>query len=151
MFENTFNLCKSLIISFANRPYFENEWLNKTWLTEKNPTNIYLFKVNERNTRKRCEICLKLIIETLERSFEKVNVSWEQTNKYTLKLENRTSKISRRTTWCHLSAEYFPLVIKGAIKLVAMLFIFQIYVKNKINHTLKLTENSLIQLNSNKT
>ena len=28
--------------------------------------NIYLFKVNNRNTRKRCEICSKLTIKTPE-------------------------------------------------------------------------------------
>ena len=28
------------------------------------PTNIYLFKVNNINTRKRCEICSKLTIKT---------------------------------------------------------------------------------------
>ena len=28
------------------------------------PANIYLFKVNNRNTRKRCKICSKLIIKT---------------------------------------------------------------------------------------
>ena len=31
------------------------------------PDNIYLFKVNNRSTRKRCEICSKLTIETPER------------------------------------------------------------------------------------
>ena len=31
------------------------------------PPNIYLFKVNNRNTSKRCEICSKLTIKTLER------------------------------------------------------------------------------------
>ena len=31
------------------------------------PTNIYLFKVNNRNTRKRCKICLKLTIKTSKR------------------------------------------------------------------------------------
>ena len=31
------------------------------------PTNIYLFKVNNRDTRKGCEICSKLTIKTLER------------------------------------------------------------------------------------
>ena len=31
------------------------------------PSNIYLFKVNNRNTRKRCEICAKLTIKTQER------------------------------------------------------------------------------------
>ena len=31
------------------------------------PANIYLFKVNNRNTRKRCETCSKLTIKTPER------------------------------------------------------------------------------------
>ena len=31
------------------------------------PTDIYLLKVNSRNTRTRCEICSKLIVKTLER------------------------------------------------------------------------------------
>ena len=31
------------------------------------PANIYLLKVNNRNTRKRCEICSKLTIKTPER------------------------------------------------------------------------------------
>ena len=30
------------------------------------PANIYLFKVNNRNTRKRCEICSKLTTKTPE-------------------------------------------------------------------------------------
>ena len=31
------------------------------------PANSYLFKVNNKNTRKRCEICLKLTMKTPER------------------------------------------------------------------------------------
>ena len=31
------------------------------------PANIYLFKVTNRNTRKRCEICSKLTKKTAER------------------------------------------------------------------------------------
>ena len=31
------------------------------------PANIYLLKVNNRNTSKRCEICLKLTVKTPER------------------------------------------------------------------------------------
>ena len=31
------------------------------------PANIYLFKVNNRSTRKKCEICSKLTIKTPER------------------------------------------------------------------------------------
>ena len=34
------------------------------------PANIYLFKVNHRNTRKRCKICSKLIIKTLQQPQE---------------------------------------------------------------------------------
>ena len=30
------------------------------------PANIYLFKINNRNSRKRCEICSKLTIKTPE-------------------------------------------------------------------------------------
>ena len=53
------------------------------------PANIYLLKVNNRNTRKRCEICSKLTIKTLLKSvsltrlsnvfideFEQVNHFW---------------------------------------------------------------------------
>ena len=49
------------------------------------PVNIYLLKVNDRNTRKKCEICSKLTIKTPKRftnfssvsivDFEKVNVT----------------------------------------------------------------------------
>ena len=31
---------------------------------ENDPANIYLLKVNNKNTRKRCEICSKIIIKT---------------------------------------------------------------------------------------
>ena len=34
---------------------------------ESYPANIYLFKVNYKNTRKKCEICSKLTIKTPER------------------------------------------------------------------------------------
>ena len=41
-------------------------WLrNARWMN--NLANIYLFKVNNRNTGKRCEICSKLTIRTSER------------------------------------------------------------------------------------
>ena len=61
-----------------------------------NPTNVYLFKVKNRSTRKRCEICSKLTTKTPEWrqcdvlwtyftlfssvfiiEFAKVNVSWK--------------------------------------------------------------------------
>ena len=40
---------------------------SKFFVPGPDPANIYLFKVNNRNTRKRCEICLKLTIKTRER------------------------------------------------------------------------------------
>ena len=40
--------------------------LYETLLWEPYPTNIYLFQVNNGNTRKRCEICSKLTIKTTE-------------------------------------------------------------------------------------
>ena len=50
------------------------------------PANISLFRVNYRNSKKRCEICLKLTIKTLKRLWrcsvvfivnsEQVNVCW---------------------------------------------------------------------------
>ena len=56
---------------------------------DSSPANIYLFKVNKRNTRKRYEICSKLTIKTPERphwrrsgvfSFNVFNVSWKIVN-----------------------------------------------------------------------
>ena len=44
-----------------------NHNLIKQVLSVKVPVGIYLFKFNKRNTRKRCEICSKLIIKTPER------------------------------------------------------------------------------------
>ena len=37
----------------------------------KNPAGIYLLKVNNRNTRARCEICSKLTIKTPERQWRR--------------------------------------------------------------------------------
>ena len=76
------------------------EWMLH-WSLIYNPANIYLFKVNNGNSRKTCEICSKLTIKTQERGhlrsgifivnfehishlflgvsivdFEQVNVSW---------------------------------------------------------------------------
>ena len=41
--------------------------MNLFEVNNKIPVNIYLFKVNNRNTRKTCEIFSKLTIKTLER------------------------------------------------------------------------------------
>ena len=47
-----------------------------------NPAGNCMFKVNNRNTRKRCEICSNLTLKTPERfgsfivNFEQVNAGW---------------------------------------------------------------------------
>ena len=57
---------------FRNSAKFRNayfpEHLSVLLLLENNfPANIYLFKINNRNTKKRCEICPKLTLRTPER------------------------------------------------------------------------------------
>ena len=42
-------------------------WLEVLYGVSQNPAGNYMFKVNNRNTRRRCEICLKLTIKTPER------------------------------------------------------------------------------------
>ena len=51
---------------FSKALYYEDLSNNSLHLIL-NPANIYLFKVNNRSTRKRCEICSKLTIKTPER------------------------------------------------------------------------------------
>ena len=43
------------------------ETMTELYDDDLNPANIYLFKVNNRNTRKRCEIRSKLTIKTPQR------------------------------------------------------------------------------------
>ena len=63
----------SAILQYKVKKYSVDKYLHKAnkKRTSENfiniPANIYLFKVNNRNTRKSCEICLKLTIKTPER------------------------------------------------------------------------------------
>ena len=41
------------------------------------PDNIYLFKVNNRNTGKRCQICSKLTMKTPERRYWRYSRTWQ--------------------------------------------------------------------------
>ena len=43
------------------------DWLLYERNISRYPANIYWFKVNNRSTRKRCEICIRLTIKTPER------------------------------------------------------------------------------------
>ena len=53
----------------------------ETFLNNDIPVNIYLFKVNNRNTTKRCEISSNLTIKTYFTPFSSVSiVDWEQVN-----------------------------------------------------------------------
>ena len=47
-----------------------------------NPAGNYMFKVNNRNTRTRCEICSKLTIKTPERC------QWDRSRDFIVKLEH---------------------------------------------------------------
>ena len=57
---------------------------------DKNPAHIYLFKVNIRNNRARCEICSKLIIKAPERRdshcYSFFILNFEQTSHFVLVL-----------------------------------------------------------------
>ena len=44
------------------------------WMERVNPASIYLLKVNNRNIRKRCEICSKLTIKRLVSSLLTLNI-----------------------------------------------------------------------------
>ena len=66
--ENTRHLRSSLIFSGGRE---KDNWHEVGLMLQKqigfNPAGIYLLKVNTRNNRTRCEICLKLTIKTQER------------------------------------------------------------------------------------
>ena len=49
-----------LVVFITKMRGWHDDSKNKRW----SPVNIYLFKVNNRNTRKRCEICSNLTIKT---------------------------------------------------------------------------------------
>ena len=59
---------KLLGVTFDNRFIF-NYHISNIWKTfcNKHPVSIYIFKVNNRNTRTRCDISSKLTIKTPER------------------------------------------------------------------------------------
>ena len=54
--------------SWENRAILSTESECQSWLEKSStdPVGIYLLKVNNRNTRTRCEICSKLTIRTPE-------------------------------------------------------------------------------------
>ena len=71
-----------------------NNRLTEITQNVRHPAGKYMFKVNCRRTRTRCEICSKLTIKTLERpqwrcsgvfivNFEQVNAGWEGEQKQT--------------------------------------------------------------------
>ena len=68
-----FSICFFFLISVqkfcSNKCFYKNKQVRSQFLP-----NIYLFKVNNRNTRKRCEICLKLTIEIPERRHRRRSV-----------------------------------------------------------------------------
>ena len=91
--------------------YFINNFFCYDQQSNANPTNIYLFKVNNRNTRKKSEICSGVFIVNFETyltsfssvsivEFEQVNVSWK-----CLMLTNNTTTVICNShkfeiSWC---------------------------------------------------
>ena len=55
--------------------------LPKRWTRKENPASIYLLKVNNRDTKTRCEICSKLTIKTPERC------NWRRSGVFTVDFE----------------------------------------------------------------
>ena len=51
-------------MQYQNLCFQPPSWMLQPLLTHSYPANIYLFKLNNRNTRKKCKICSKLIIKT---------------------------------------------------------------------------------------
>ena len=60
---------------------------NITSVQTLDPTGIYLLKVNYRNTRKRCETCLKVTIKTPERR------QWPRSGVFIVKFEPHISHL----------------------------------------------------------
>ena len=63
--------------SFSNNIFIDK--------TPKSSANIYLFKVNNRNSRKRCEVCSKLTIKTPERR------QWRHSGVFIVNFEHTSS------------------------------------------------------------
>ena len=83
-----------------------------------NQANIYLFKVNDRSTRKRCEICSKLTIKTQERRHCPANIYLFKVNKkYTTKRCGIRSKLTIKITERHLLVQTNPSVFDHFVKL----------------------------------
>ena len=61
---------QNLVVNHESRPVKsnpENHNFPDLLISNLNPAGNYMFKVNNRNTRTRCEICSKLTIKTPER------------------------------------------------------------------------------------
>ena len=61
-----FNTVKKTVITDPKQ-YCKKKNKNCNRFNNKHLANIYLFKIDNKNTRKRCEICSKLTIKTTER------------------------------------------------------------------------------------
>ena len=65
--------------------------------TEKpTPASNYMFKVNNRNTRTRCEICSKLTLKTVERRH------WRRSGVFIVNFEQILCRLTA-SIWCHYS------------------------------------------------
>ena len=108
---------KGLNIDYINWTYFftfhtmqVNQWFTRIW-------NIYLLQVNNRNTRKRCEICSRLTNKDTRkrhwlRTSDQVNVCWEGNSRSTSSMKtgyptNTPRVFHVETTWKRLFLRCF--------------------------------------------
>ena len=68
-------MLNTYVVKLQVRTLFVTETFLGLLLLTKYPANKYLFKINNRNTRKRCEICSKLNKNTKRRYFSNVFIA----------------------------------------------------------------------------
>ena len=66
----------------------------ETGIANSNPVKMYLFKVNKKDTRKRCKICSELTIKTLE------GRQWRRSDVFIVNSEHILSVDCEQTNFC---------------------------------------------------
>ena len=83
--------CGEVFLPLTNGPHLSGFYMQHPSHSDMHlrsfPDNIYLFKVNNRSTRKRCEICSKLTIKAPERRQWLLNV-WMLNSTYSTPFSN---------------------------------------------------------------
>ena len=95
---------------------FFSGYCGECFLIKHKPANIYLFKVSNRNSRKRCGICSKLTIKTTERhqnasvsnvDIEQVIICWKKITIINIFMQRRIQNPVNYLRWGVLKAVYY--------------------------------------------